>query len=122
MVTPTLFCQGKECLGGFLRHEGQVDVCWGEGLLVGPAQQEQCLGEVNRSGVDGAEAVNEFAGVAVRIPAGHIEKRLGDCQRGAQFVRGVGCESLLFGDVCLELREHGVEGIGEFAELISAAR
>jgi hypothetical protein len=37
-------------------------------------------------------------------------------------VGGVGCESLLFGDVCFELREHGVEGVGEFAELVSAAR
>ena len=33
----------------------------------------------------------------------------------------VGCESLLFGDVCFEPCEHGVEGIGEFAELVVAA-
>ena len=31
---------------------------------------------------------------------------------------GVGCESLLFGDVCFEPREHGVEGVGELAELV----
>jgi hypothetical protein len=29
---------------------------------------------------------------------------------------------LLFGDVRLQLREHGVEGIGELAELITAPR
>ena len=91
-------------------------------LLVGAAEQEQCFGEVDRSGVDGVEAVDEFAGVAVRIVAGHVEKCLGDRQWGAQFVGGVGCESLLFGDVCFEPGEHGVEGVGEFAELVSAAR
>ena len=64
----------------------------------------------------------EFAVVAVRIVAGHVEKRLRDRQRGAQFVGGVGCESLLFGAVCFEPGEHGVEGVGEFAELVSAAR
>ncbi len=90
--------------------------------LVGAAEQEQCLGEVDRSGVDGGEAVDEFAVVAVRIVAGHVEKRLGDRQRGAQFVGGVGCEPLLFGDVSFEPGEHGVEGVGELAELVSAAR
>ena len=34
---------------------------------------------------------------------------------------GVGCESSLFGDVCFRPREHGVEGVGEFAELVFAA-
>ena len=68
------------------------------------------------------EAVDEFAVVVVRIVAGHVEKGLGDRERGAQFVGGVGCESLLFGDVRFEPGEHGVEGVGEFAELVSAAR
>ena len=90
----------------------------GEGPLVGAAEQEQCFGEVDRSGVDGVEAVDELAGVAVRIVAGDVEKCLRDRQRGAQFVGGVGCESLLFGDVCFEPREHGVEGVGELAELV----
>ena len=90
----------------------------GERPLVGAAEQEQCFGEVDRSGVDGVEAVDELAGVAVRIVAGHVEKCLRDRQRGAQFVGGVGCESLLLGDVCFEPREHGVEGVGEFAELV----
>ena len=93
----------------------------GEGPLVGAAEQEQCFGEVDRSGVDGVEAVDELAVVAVRIVAGHVEKCLRDRQRGAQFVGGVGCESLLFGDVCFEPREHGVEGVGELAELVAAA-
>ena len=94
----------------------------GEGPSVGAAEQEQCLGEVDRSGVDGVEAVDELAGVAARIVAGHVEKCLRDRQRGAQLVGGVGCEPLLFGDVCFEPREHGVECVGELAELISAAR
>ena len=58
----------------------------------------------------------------LRIVAGDVEQCLRDRQRGAQLVGGVGCESLLFGDVCFEPREHGVEGVGEFAELVIAAR
>ena len=117
-----LFCEGEERFGGFFGDEGQVDGFWGEGPLVGAAEQEQCFGEVDRSGVDDVEAVDEFAVVAVRIVAGHVEKGLRDRQRGAQLVGGVGCESLLFGDVRFEPRQHGVEGVGEFAELVSAAR
>ena len=94
----------------------------GEGPLVGAAEQEQRLGEVDRSAVDGVEAVDEFAGVAVRVVAGHVQECLRDRQRGAQFVGGVGRESPLFGDVCFDPREHGVEGVGEFAELVVAAR
>ena len=89
--------------------------------LVGAAEQEQGLGEVDRSGVDVVEAVDELAGVAVRIVAGDLEQRLRDRQRGAQLVGGVGGEPLLFGVVGLEPREHGVEGVGELAELVLAA-
>ena len=92
-----------------------------EGPPVGAAEQEQCLGEVDRSGVDGVEAVDEFAVVAVGIVAGHVEKRLRDRQWGAQLVGGVRREPLLFGDLCFEPCEHGVEGVGEFAELVVAA-
>ena len=122
MVTPRSSARGRSVSVGFFRDEGQVDVFSGEGPLVGAAEQEQCFGEVDRSGVDGVEAVDELAGVAVRIVAGHVEQRLRDRQRGAQFVGGVGGEPLLFGDVCFEPREHGVEGVGELAELVSAAR
>ena len=79
------------------------------------------LSEVDRSGVDGVEAVYELAVVAVRIVASHVEKRLCDRKWGAQLVGGVGRESLLFGDVCFEPREHGVEGVGEFPELVLTA-
>ena len=116
-----LLCEGQERLGGFFGDEGQVDVLSGEGPLVGTAEQQQCLGEVDRSGVDRVEAFDELAVVAVLVVAGHVEKRLRNRQRGAQLVRGVGCKSLLFGDVCLESREHGVEGVGELAELVSTA-
>ncbi len=94
----------------------------GKGPLVGAAEQEQGFSEVDRSCVDGVEALDELAVVAVRILAGHVEKCLRDRQRRAQLVGGVGREPLLFGDLCFEAREHGVEGVGEFAELISAAR
>ena len=94
----------------------------GEGPLVGAAEQEQCFREVDRSSVDDVKAVDEFAGVAVRIAAGHVEQCLRDRQRGAQFVGGVGCESPLFADVGFEPLEHGVEGVGQLAELISATR
>jgi hypothetical protein len=94
----------------------------GEGPLVGAAEQKQCFGEVDRSGVDGVEAVDEFAVVAVRIGAGHVEKCLRDRQRSTQFMGGVGGEPPLFVDVRFEPGQHGVEGVGEVAELISAAR
>ena len=55
----------------------------GEGPLVGAAEQEQRFGEVDGSGVDGAEAVDKFAVVAVRVVAGDVEKCLGDRQWGA---------------------------------------
>ena len=112
------FCEGEERFGGFFRDQGQVDVFSGEGPLVGAAEQEQCLGEVDRPGVDGVEAVDELAVVAVGIVAGDVEKCLRDRQRSAQFVGGVGCEPLLFGDVCFEPREHRVEAVGELAELV----
>ena len=115
-----LLCEGEERLGGFFGYEGQVDGLSDEGPLVGAAEQEQCFGEVDRSGVDGVEAVDELAVVAVRIVAGHVEQRLRDRQRGAQLVGGVGREPLLFGDVCFEPREHAVEGVGELAELVAA--
>ena len=71
----------EERFGGFFRYEGQVDVFSGEGPLVGAAEQEQCFSEVDRSGVDDAEAVDELAVVAVRIVVGDVEKCLRDCQR-----------------------------------------
>ena len=68
------------------------------------------------------EAVDEFAVVAVRIVAGDVEERLRDRQRGAQLVGGVGCEPLLFGDVCLEPREEAVDGVGEILQLVAGPR
>ena len=63
----------KESFGGFFRYEGQVDGFSDEGSLVGAAEQEQSFGEVDRSGVDGVEAVDELAVVVVQIVAGHVE-------------------------------------------------
>ena len=58
-------CEREERFSGFFGDEGKVDVFSGERPLVGAAEQEQCLGEVDRSGVDVVEAVDELAGVAV---------------------------------------------------------
>jgi hypothetical protein len=80
------FCEREKRFGRFFRDEGEVDVFLGERPLVGAAEQEQCFGEVDRAGVDGAKAVDELAVVAVRIVAGDVEKRLRDRQRGAEFV------------------------------------
>ena len=122
MRDAAFLCEGEERFGGFFRDQGQVDVLSGEGPLVGAAEQEQCFGEVDRSGVDGVEAVDEFAVVAVRIVAGHVEQRLRERQRGAQLVGGVGGESLLFGDVRLEPREEAVDGVGEILQLVAGPR
>ncbi len=115
------FCEWNKRFGGLFRYQGQVDVFSGERPSVGAAEQKQCFREVDRSGVDEVQAIDKFAGVCVRIVAGHLEKCLRDRQRGAQFVGGVGGESLLFGVVCFEPSEHRVEGVGELAELVFAA-
>ena len=116
------FCEREKRFSGLFRDQRQVDLHSGEGPLVGAAEQEQCLGEVDRSRVDQVEAVDELAGIAIRIVAGHVEQCPGDRQWGAQFVGGVGCESALFADMSFDPFEHRVEGVGELAELISAAR
>ncbi len=116
------FCQGEERFSGFFRDEGQVDVLSRERPLVGAAEQEQRFGEVDRSGVDGPEPFVELVVVAVRVVARDVEECLCDRQWGTEFVGGVGRESLLFGDVRFEPCEHGIEGVGEFAELVVAAR
>ena len=67
------------------------------------------------------EAVDELAVVAGRVGAGHVEQGLRDRERRAQLVGGVGREPLLLGDLRLEPREHGVEGVGELAELVVGA-
>jgi hypothetical protein len=77
------FCEREKRLGGLFRQEGKVDVFSGEGPLAGAAEQEQRFSEVDRSGVDMAEAVDKFAGVAVRIVAGDVEQCLRDRQWSA---------------------------------------
>ncbi len=112
-----LFRERQECFAGFFRDEGQVDGYQGERPLVGAAEQEQCFKEVDRSAVYGMEALDQFAAVALRVLAGNVEQCLRDRQGGAQFVGGVGCESLLLGNVLLEPRQHGVKVVGEHGEL-----
>ena len=68
------------------------------------------------------KAVDQFGGVAVRIVAGHVEECLRDRQRGAQFVGGVGCEPPLFADMGFDPFEHGVEGVGKFANHLVRTR
>ena len=119
---PALLGEGQQRLAGFLGDDGEIDGLAGEGPAVGPAEQQECLGEVDRPRVDDSEAFDELADVAVGIVAGDLEHRLRDRQRGAQLVGRVRCEPLLFGDVGFEPGEHGVEVVGESAELVVAAR
>ena len=93
----------------------------GAGTLVGAAEQEQSLREIDRSGVDGVAAVVELVVAAVLIVAGDAKEGLGDRECGPQLVGGVCCEALLFGDVRVEPRQHGIEGVGELAEFVFAA-
>jgi hypothetical protein len=79
------------------------------------------LGEVDRRVLTAWRRSTSSPVSSARIVAGHVEERLRDRQRGAQLVGGVGGEPLLFGDVRFEPREHGVEGVGELAELVAAA-
>ena len=119
MVTPRSSARGRSVSVASSAMRDRSTCSAGEGALVGAAEQEQCFGEVDRPGVDVVEAVDEFAVVAVRIVAGDVEKGLRDRQRGAQLVGGVGGESLLFGDVCLEPREEAVDGVGEILQLVA---
>jgi hypothetical protein len=80
------FRQGEKRFSGFLGYQGEVDAFSGEGSLVGATEQEHRFSEVDGSGVDSLEAVNELEGVTVLIVAGNFEQCLRDCQRGAQFV------------------------------------
>src|SRR5256885_13724994 len=68
------FCEREEGFVGFFRYEGEVDVFWGEGPLVGTAQLEQCFGEADRSGVNGVETIDKFAVPTARIVAGEDRK------------------------------------------------
>ena len=99
----------------------EVDLLSGEGPLDGAAEEEQSLGEVDRPGVDGVEAVDESPGSRVGILPGDLEEGLRDRQRRTQLVGGVGHEPLLLGDLSVETSEHGIEAVGELAELVLPA-
>ena len=76
----------------------------------------------HRIGMEGrSDEFRELAGVTARVAAGDVEERLRDRERRAQLVGRVCGEPLLLADVRLEPREHGVEAVGEFAELVVAA-
>ena len=71
-VTPRLSARGRSVSVASSATRDR-SACSTEGPLVGAAEQEQCLGEVDRPGVDGVKAVDQLAGVAVRIVAGYVE-------------------------------------------------
>lgn len=118
---PALFGEGEQRFGGFFGDEGEVDGLVGEVPAVASAQQQEGLGEVDGPCVDRTEAFDEFPVVRRGVAAGDVEECLRDGQRRSQFVAGVRGEPLLFGDMGFELFEHGVEHVGEFAELVSRA-
>ena len=113
--------RGEAGFDGFFGDQGEVEGLAGEVPAVVAAEQQQGLGEVDRPRVDRVQAFDEFALVPRGVVACDVEECLRDRQRGTQFVGGVRGEPLLFGDVGFELFEHGVEDVGEFAELIAAA-
>ena len=115
------FREGEQRLRGLFGEERQVNPLPGEGPPVGAAEKEQCLGKVDRTCVNRVEAFDEIGGGTFGVAAGDLEQRLGDGERRAQLMRGVGREPLLLGVVCLEPREHRVESIRELAELVLAA-
>ncbi len=116
-----LLREGEERFDGLLDEERQVDLGSGERPLVGAAQQQQRLGEVDRSSIDDSKSFDEFVAVPIRIVAGDVEKDLRDRQRRAELVGGVGRESPLLGVVRFQPSEHGVEAVGELPELVIAA-
>jgi hypothetical protein len=76
---------------------------------------------LNGSGIHNVQAIEKNTVVKVRVLTSHIQKRLRYRQRRAELMGCVGCEALLLGDVFLELIEHRVEGVSEFAELVLSA-
>ena len=72
MVTPRFSARGRSvsAASSAMKKNEEFDVFFGERPLAGAAEQEQCFGEVDRPGVDGAQALVERAAVAVRIVAG----------------------------------------------------
>lgn len=79
------------------------------------------LGQLDGSCVHVHQPVKQRIDVAVRVSASNLELSAHDRQQGAQFVRGIRRELLLFGHVGLESVEHHVEDIRQVAELIGPA-
>ena len=78
MVMPRFSARGSSVSVASSAKRDRSTCSRGEGPLVGAAEQEQRFGEVDRPGVDGVEAVDEFVAVALRIVAGDVEQCLGD--------------------------------------------
>ena len=122
MVMPRASAKAKSVsVASSAIRERSTRLC-SKGALVGPAEQEQGFGHVDRSGVDCVEAVDKLVAVTVPIAAGDLEKGLRDRQWSAQLVGSVGRKPLLLSDLRIELRKHGIEGIGELPKLVSAPR
>ena len=115
------FREGEQHLGGLFHNQGEVDGFWDERLLVNVAEKEQCFGEVDRSGIDGVKAVDEFAGSRVGSLRA-TSRRVCVMANGVRSSWEALAANLCCSATCVSsLGEHGVEGVGEFAELISAA-
>ena len=96
------------------------DVFSGEGPLVVRLSRSNASVRLIALALDGVQTVDQFAGVAVRIVAGHVEKRLWVIASGVR-----SSWQVLPRTRCSATRassgEHGVEAVGEFAELVPAS-
>ena len=70
IVTPRSSARGRSVSAASSAMSDRSTRSRGEGALVGAAEQQQRLGEVDRPGVDGVEALDELAGVAARDRCG----------------------------------------------------
>ncbi len=117
-----LLGEREQHLGRLLREERQVDglsrakLRWSARLSTSSASVRSMARVLTR-----AQPLDEQVDVRVGVLRGHVEQRLRDRERRTQLVRGVRRETLLLGDVALEPLEHGVEGVGQLAELVVAA-
>ena len=97
----------------------------GEGArLIVAREDQQCLDEP-LGVIDGLADLrahrHQLCGRRVRLGEHDVDRGAHEGQRGAQLMACVGDELPLAGERAVEPFEHGVEGVGEFAQLVARA-
>ena len=112
---PAVLGEREQPLGHLLDEQREVDGLMREGSLVGAAEHEQRFGEVDRSALTAWRRARSSSVTAVlRATSSSVCVIASGCA-----ARGRRCrEPTLLGDVGFELREHGVEGVRQLAELV----